>query len=149
MISHKLWPEWLQGSLHHYLSQCHGSSCCACKGGTSVNVLPRSGIAVGTYGVESLSCPDTGERLNSKCWVSGMPRSSEPPGQLGKEVEILPGTKCALCECVCARVCGTQLRDSVGVQELNFSQRGNQWPANFMCSQDNVKGKTEKISLST
>ncbi|KAG7495899.1 hypothetical protein JOB18_007688 [Solea senegalensis] len=38
--------------------QCHGSSCCACGDGTSVNALPRSGIAVGTYGAASLSCPD-------------------------------------------------------------------------------------------
>lgn len=60
------WPEGLQGGLHHYLSQCHGSSCRACGGGTSVNVLPRSSIAVGTYGVVSLSCSDTSRPLNSR-----------------------------------------------------------------------------------
>lgn len=61
-------PEWLQEHLHHYLSQCHGSSCCARRGGTSANVLPRSGIAVGTYGAVSLSCSDTSKQLRSK-WV--------------------------------------------------------------------------------
>lgn len=71
-----------------------------------------------------------------------MPRSSKPLGQLGKEVEILPGTQCVFL-CVCER----ELGDPVGVQELIFSQRGNHEAKEFICSQDNKRVKTAKCNL--
>lgn len=67
-----------------------------------------------------------------------MPRSRKPPGQLGKEVEILPGTKC-----VFFSACVGEFGDSVGVQELVYSQRGKQWAEEFMCSQDNENSNSK------
>lgn len=76
-----------------YLCRCHGSSCCACQGGISVNMSPQSSIAVGTHtrGGEPV-VPDTGQRHkpNSWCWVWGMQRSNKPMGQLERDVQVPP-----------------------------------------------------------
>lgn len=70
---------------HAHLCRCHGSSCCACQGGTSVNMSPQSSIAVGTHirGGEPV-ISDTGQwcKPNSKCWMRGIQRSNKPMGQL-------------------------------------------------------------------
>ncbi len=141
MISQQRAPvEVTAGGLHHYLCQCHGSSCCACKGGTSVNVLPRSGIAVWTCGVVSLSCPDTGERLNSKCWVSGMPRSSKPPGQEGRKCRFYQASS------VCFLVCVGRLS---GSSRTHFQPERQPVNKEFMCSQVNETVKQQSSICST
>lgn len=62
-------------AVRRYLCLCHGSSCCACQGGISVNMLPQSSIIVGIHmqGGEPV-ISDTGQRCkpNSWCWVWGM-----------------------------------------------------------------------------
>lgn len=74
----------------------------------------------------SLSCPDTGEQLNLKCRVRGMPRSSKPLGAIRKGRGDLTGEQVCVFVCVCERETEIELRDSVGVHELIFSQRSNQ-----------------------
>lgn len=64
-----------QRAVRAHLRRCHGSSCCACQGGTSVNMSPQSGITVATHsrGGEPV-ISDTGQRCqpNSRCWMPGM-----------------------------------------------------------------------------
>lgn len=113
-----------------YIITCLGATAhhavLVCKGGTSVNVLPPSRIAVGTYGPAGLSCPDTAEQLNSQCWVSEMPRSSKPPPYRPPGA-IREGSGDSSVDCVCFSVCvgGSRsgLEHSVGARELIFSQR--------------------------
>lgn len=52
-----------------YLCRCHGSSCCACQGGISVNMSPQSSVAVGTHtrGGEPV-VSDTGQRRKPNSW---------------------------------------------------------------------------------